>query len=384
MKKRIIASIIAAAIAVAGAVSLMPAADVYAVEGDVEINPTNFPDDNFRSFVADTFDENGDNWLTEHERYFVDGCAYLIMSIEDKGISDLTGIEYFSQIDMLRCADNQISSIDLSVLPRIQCVDCRNNQISSLTIPSSLTALFCEGNNIQRLDLSASVVLSATFHRCTREERDGVVSYIEGIAAPAAYTYWYTDAEGNLNFAPYGSGSRRLSYNSGVVVTAPTSGCWYVMDNYYYYNFEESPYPHLDYTVMYRLYNPNSGEHFYTGDLAERNNLISLGWNDEGIGWVAPAESYRPVYRLYNSIGGEHHYTTSVAERDMLIAAGWNYEDIGWYSDPRQRVPLYRQYNPNEFANNHNYTTSLDENNYLVSLGWRAEDIGWYGVAAGA
>ena len=131
---------------------------------------------------------------------------------------------------------------------------------------------------------------------------------------------------------------------------------------------------------MYRLYNPNSGEHFYTADWNEAMNLYSLGWNYEGIGWTAPAYSNTPVYRLYNSIGGEHHYTTSVAERDFLISLGWNDENIGWYSDDAQTVPLYRQYNPNAFANNHNYTTSLAENNWLVSIGWRAEDIGWYGV----
>ena len=133
-------------------------------------------------------------------------------------------------------------------------------------------------------------------------------------------------------------------------------------------------------SVLFRLYNPNSGEHFYTSNSAERNLLISIGWNDEGIGWFAPFHSNTPVYRLYNPNAGEHHYTTNAGERDHLIALGWNYEDIGWYSDDAQRVPLYRQYNPNEFANNHNYTTSLEENNWLVSLGWRAEDIGWYGV----
>ncbi len=131
---------------------------------------------------------------------------------------------------------------------------------------------------------------------------------------------------------------------------------------------------------MYRLYNPNSGEHFYTSSLGERNNLISLGWNDEGIGWIAPRTSDTPVYRLYNQYGGEHHYTTSIAERNHLISVGWNDEGIGWYSDDEQTVPLYRQYNPNAFANNHNYTTSLSENNWLVSIGWHAEGIGWYGV----
>lgn len=132
-------------------------------------------------------------------------------------------------------------------------------------------------------------------------------------------------------------------------------------------------------TAMDRLYNPNSGEHFYTSNPAERNNLISLGWNFEGVGWVAPASSNTPVYRMYNPFGGEHHYTTSLAERDMLIDAGWNYEDIGWYSDDAETQPLYRQYNPNAFANNHNYTTSLEENNSLIALGWRAEGTGWYG-----
>lgn len=138
-----------------------------------------------------------------------------------------------------------------------------------------------------------------------------------------------------------------------------------------------------EYYDMYRLYNPNSGEHFYTSNPAERDNLTGLGWRYEGVGWQAPSWSNTPVYRLYNRYGGEHHYTTSVAERESLIAAGWDDEDIGWYSDDAQAVPVYRQYNPNEFANNHNYTTSLEENDHLVSLGWRAEDIGWYGISIG-
>ncbi len=134
---------------------------------------------------------------------------------------------------------------------------------------------------------------------------------------------------------------------------------------------------------MFRLYNPNSGEHFYTSSTGERDHLVSLGWNYEGVGWIAPKTSNTPVYRLYNPYGGEHHYTTSLAERNMLINAGWNDEGIGWYSDDARTVPLYRQYNPNAFANNHNYTTSSSENDWLVSLGWRAEGIGWYGVGRG-
>ena len=132
---------------------------------------------------------------------------------------------------------------------------------------------------------------------------------------------------------------------------------------------------------MFRLYNRWTYEHFYTGDAAERDKLVSVGWTDEGIGWYAPAAG-DPVYRLYNQYapGGDHHYTMDVAERDMLVAAGWSDEGIGWYSDPFQRVPVYREYNPWEFAHNHNYTADLGEHEHLVSVGWKDEGIGWYGV----
>ena len=59
---------------------------------------------------------------------------------------------------------------------------------------------------------------------------------------------------------------------------------------------------------MYRLYNPNSGEHFYTADSNERDHLTGVGWVYEGIGWRAPVQSSVPVYRLYNSNAGDHHY----------------------------------------------------------------------------
>ncbi|MDO4650766.1 MAG: hypothetical protein Q4B26_19180 [Eubacteriales bacterium] len=134
---------------------------------------------------------------------------------------------------------------------------------------------------------------------------------------------------------------------------------------------------------MYRLYNPNSGEHFYTASAGERDHLDKLGWNYEGIGWVAPVSSKSPVYRMYNPNAGDHHYTISSGEKDFLVKAGWNYEGIGWYSDTRKRVPLYRAYNPNAAAGSHNYTTSKGEQNTLVKAGWKEEGISWYAVKEG-
>lgn len=132
---------------------------------------------------------------------------------------------------------------------------------------------------------------------------------------------------------------------------------------------------------MYRVYNPNSGEHFYTSNKVEKDHLVNLGWKYEGVGWKAPTVSNYPVYRLYNANGGEHHYTMNVAEKNNLVKLGWKYEGIGWFSaDPNDSnsVPLLREYNPNAFSNNHNYTTNANEHNWLVGLGWKDEGKAWY------
>ena len=134
---------------------------------------------------------------------------------------------------------------------------------------------------------------------------------------------------------------------------------------------------------MFRLYNPYTGEHFYTSEKVEKDSLVEVGWRYECLGWIAPTKSDTPVYRLYNPWveGGDHHYTTSKAERDACIEAGWTDEGIGWYSaDEKSGEPLLRQYNPYAETGTHNYTTNQVENDALVEAGWKEEGIGWYGV----
>ncbi|WP_236036992.1 hypothetical protein [Bifidobacterium simiiventris] len=132
---------------------------------------------------------------------------------------------------------------------------------------------------------------------------------------------------------------------------------------------------------MYRMYNPNSGEHFYTMNTNERKMLLEKGWSYEGIGWRAPVKSTTPVYRMYNPNAGDHHYTINSHERDMLVRKGWKYEGIGWYSsDVVRAYPLYRQYNKNAKAGAHNYTLNRNEVTMLVKAGWKDEGLAWYGV----
>ena len=133
---------------------------------------------------------------------------------------------------------------------------------------------------------------------------------------------------------------------------------------------------------MHRLYNRWTGEHFYTSDTTEKDNLVKKGWSYEGVGWNAPSTSSKPVYRLYNPYveGGDHHYTMDADEKDECVKAGWTYEGIGWYSDDNKEVPLYRQYNPFATTGTHNYTANKSENDDLVKEGWKAEGTAWYGI----
>ena len=125
---------------------------------------------------------------------------------------------------------------------------------------------------------------------------------------------------------------------------------------------------------MYRLYNPNSGEHFYTANRYEAVDVFYAGWKWEGVGWVAPTTG-ADVYRLYNSFVGDHHYTLSKHERDTLIKLGWTYEGVGWKSGGARSV--LRQYNPNAVSGSHNFTTAPSEDEHLASVGWVREGHAW-------
>ncbi len=131
--------------------------------------------------------------------------------------------------------------------------------------------------------------------------------------------------------------------------------------------------------LMHRMYNPNSGEHFYTGDILERTNLILAGWTYEGDAWFSPESNDKPVYRLYNPNAGDHHYTLDANERDSLVKVGWIYEKVAWYSASKETgKPVYRLYNPNAVTGSHHYTTKEEERDALITVGWRDEGIGWY------
>ena len=132
--------------------------------------------------------------------------------------------------------------------------------------------------------------------------------------------------------------------------------------------------------LLYRAYNPNSGEHLYTADKAEYDKLVGLGWHGEGNAWKAASKG-APVYRLYNPNSGEHFYTISETEYNDVAAAGWKKEGVAFYSDNNRGVEVYRLFNPNaKGAGSHHYTTLASERDTLIKAGWKYENVAFYGL----
>ena len=129
---------------------------------------------------------------------------------------------------------------------------------------------------------------------------------------------------------------------------------------------------------MFRMYDPNSGEHFYTGSTVERDNLVAAGWHYEGVGFTFSQTTGSPVYRLYDPVYGEHLYTMDEAEKASLMAAGWNLEGIAFNSAYDTEVPQYRLHNPNAKRGAYHFTASVEERDFLISLGWEYQGIGFY------
>ena len=147
--------LLTALLALCAALCLLPALALAEGAADVAIDPTNFPDANFRAYVC-TFDTDNDDRLTTTEL-----AAVKSMRLIGKSIGDLKGIEHFTALTELDCRRNQLTSLDLSKNTALQVLNCNNNPLTSLVLGGNtvLTKLSCTNNQLTSLDLSKNTAL---------------------------------------------------------------------------------------------------------------------------------------------------------------------------------------------------------------------------------
>lgn len=135
---------------------------VYAAEGDVEINEANFPDQIFREYVSQEFDLNEDGCLDVSEIAKVKKIWCPMNEISASGkVFDLTGISYFTNLELLDCTQCNLETLDISKNTALKKLYCDYNELSSLDISknTALEYLNCNENKLSDLDISKNTVL---------------------------------------------------------------------------------------------------------------------------------------------------------------------------------------------------------------------------------
>ena len=135
---------------------------VPAEAGDVPIDAAHFPDAAFREYVSSEFDDDHDGVLTQEEAGLSRWGYTYSVSVSEKSISSLKGIEYLTGLGYLYCSDNLLTSLDLSKNTALTYLSCNGNKLTSLDLSknTALTKLWCNDNKLTSLDLSKNTVLT--------------------------------------------------------------------------------------------------------------------------------------------------------------------------------------------------------------------------------
>ena len=117
----------------------------------VPIDSEHFPDDNFRDYVADNFDTDGNSYLSD-----VEADAVTDINVSGMIISSLEGIEYFENLRVLFCAERNLTSLDISNNTKLERLSCYYNSLTSLDVSNNtkLELLICDYNKLTNLDVS--------------------------------------------------------------------------------------------------------------------------------------------------------------------------------------------------------------------------------------
>lgn len=126
-----------------------------AVFTPIKVTQKHFPDEAFLEYVHNYLDTDADNILSESEL-----AAVTVLDLSSLGITDLTGLSYFSNLIYLNCDENELTELDLSANPYLVSLSCSDNYLSSLSLERTpyLTELTCEDNIADITTVSANCI----------------------------------------------------------------------------------------------------------------------------------------------------------------------------------------------------------------------------------
>ena len=94
--------------------------------------------------------------LDENNRMQIIMNGGTFLFLQNKNITSLAGIEYFTDLETLDCIGNQLTTLDVTKLTSLKVLACSDNQLTTLDVTklTSLKNLFCSGNQLTALDVT--------------------------------------------------------------------------------------------------------------------------------------------------------------------------------------------------------------------------------------
>ena len=128
--------------------------------GEIPVDAEHFPDAALRTYVTDYCDTNKDNKLSAAECAAVQCIDLFEMQITK--VADMTGIEHFTNLRELLACNNQITTLDLSGMTKLEKLDvsgCGKLQSLKLAGCTALTSLDASSCALTALDLTGCTAL---------------------------------------------------------------------------------------------------------------------------------------------------------------------------------------------------------------------------------
>jgi len=123
----------------------------------------NIPDPNFeQALIDDNIDSDG---IINGQMLESDALGITFLDVNSENISDLTGIEFFLDLETLNATNNNLSTIDLSANLALDGLLLGINNLTSIDLSNNtnLVSLVLAQNQISSIDLSVNTALTQVF-----------------------------------------------------------------------------------------------------------------------------------------------------------------------------------------------------------------------------
>lgn len=319
-------------------------------------------------------------------QYSASGCIPGINTLVDMNqwmqeVSMPSGGESLKKINPRQWIDNHIGKIyDFDGVYGVQCVDLYKMFLNDIGYPNPKGPIGGDGWAQSIWYNRSQLGLGKYFEFIQGELKIGdIVIWAKGAKeCPDSHVAMYVDDADGVNRGLIFGSNQGTAHSTGMIMSLSCDGSLGALryKGFVYGNevVEEKPSEPIKIQEgkkgsVYRLYNPNNGDHLYTVNLGEAKACQIAGWIYEGIAWVSP-ESGDPVFRFYNSKTGRHLYTSDQNEKEALVKAeDWKIECTAFLSGGGK--PIYRLYNPN--SGQHVLTALRGEHDALSHAGWYCE-----------